>query len=264
MTAGRIVAVDTAAADIVGFDPTRDRLDLGDVSVHNFLVVDTPAGVGFLNPWSGDMIVVQRVSLGQLTIDSFMPVINDPLRQRLSGALAWELGVVEANEAFKVNLTSPTGATIADGTAVATITSDNVAASGGALGYAVTSDWGAGFTATMTVDAGSTALNGWTAEFDATFTITNIWNAVIVSHVGNHYVIRNETYNATVAAGGDAGGVAWDGVVQAVASAISPNFSLLPSSSFSASTALLRVADTTVAMVPEHPSRMLRAPDVVA
>lgn len=203
MTAGRIVAVDTAAADIVGFDPTRDRLDLGDVSVHNFLVVDTPAGVGFLNPWSGDMIVVQRVSLGQLTIDSFMPVINDPLRQRLSGALAWELGVVEANEAFKVNLTSPTGATIADGTAVATISSDNVAASGGALGYAVTSDWGAGFTATMTVDAGSTALNGWTAEFDATFTITNIWNAVIVSHVGNHYVIRNQSYNASVAAGGE-------------------------------------------------------------
>jgi chitinase len=109
----------------------------------------------------------------------------------------------EANEAFKVTLTSPSGASIADGTAVATITNDDAAATGGALAYAVTSDWGAGFTATMTVDAGGTALNGWTAEFDATFTITNIWNAVIVSHVGTHYVIRNETYNASIAAGGE-------------------------------------------------------------
>jgi chitinase len=112
---------------------------------------------------------------------------------------------VEANEAFTVNLSNATGATIADGNATATITNDDTAPPPGnaTLSYRVSSDWGAGFTAAMTVTAGAGGLNGWTAEFDAPFTITNIWNAVIVSHVGNHYVVRNQGYNAKLAAGGE-------------------------------------------------------------
>ncbi|MGB7357632.1 MAG: Calx-beta domain-containing protein [Mycobacterium sp.] len=92
-TTGTVYDVTTTGPDIVGFDPTRDKLDLGDVSVHNFIVVDTAEGVGFRNPWSGETAVVQGVSLGQLTVDSFAPIINDHLRQDLSGALAWEQGV---------------------------------------------------------------------------------------------------------------------------------------------------------------------------
>lgn len=91
--AGRIFAVDSAGADIQGFDPAHDKLDLGDVSVHNFISVDTPTGIGFLDPWSGETQVVVGVSLGQLTVDSFLPVTNDHLRQCLSGALAWEQGI---------------------------------------------------------------------------------------------------------------------------------------------------------------------------
>ena len=90
---GTLYKVTTTGADIVGFDPAKDKLDLGDVSVHSFIVVDTPEGVGFRNPWTGDTIVLQGVSLGQLTIDNFAPVINDHLRQDLSGAMAWEHGI---------------------------------------------------------------------------------------------------------------------------------------------------------------------------
>src|SRR5439155_1720014 len=36
------------------------------------------------------------------------------------------------------------------------------------------------------------------------FNITNIWSAEIVSHVGNHYVIRNASWDADVAAGATA------------------------------------------------------------
>jgi aryl-phospho-beta-D-glucosidase BglC (GH1 family) len=93
---GRIIAVTTNGADITGFDPARDKLDFGDVSVHNFIVVDTPAGVGFMDPWSGETIIIQGVSLGQLTINSFTPIQNDHLRQCLSGALAWEQGITPA------------------------------------------------------------------------------------------------------------------------------------------------------------------------
>ncbi len=92
-TNGRIFQISTTGADIVGFDPAKDKLDLGDVTVHNCIVIDTPQGVGFLNPWSGESVIVIGVSLAQLTIDSFMPVINDHLRQDLSGALAWEHGI---------------------------------------------------------------------------------------------------------------------------------------------------------------------------
>ena len=70
---GTIHQVTTAGPDITGFDPARDKLDLGDVSVHNFIVVDTPEGVGFRNPWSGETAIVAGVSLGQLTVDSFTP-----------------------------------------------------------------------------------------------------------------------------------------------------------------------------------------------
>ena len=45
------------------------------------------------------------------------------------------------------------------------------------------------------------AINGWTLAFDFVGAISSIWNASIVSHVGNHYVIQDAGYNALIAAG---------------------------------------------------------------
>ena len=113
--------------------------------------------------------------------------------------------MVEANEAFTVALSGASGATIADGSAVGTITNDDVAppppTGGNSLGYAIASNWGAGFTATMTVGAGSAGLHGWTVEFNSTATITSIWSAEIVSHVGDHYVVRNAAWNGDLGGG---------------------------------------------------------------
>ena len=93
---GRTYSITATGPDIAGFNPAKDKLDLGDVSVHNFIVVDTPEGVGFRSPWTGETAVIQGVSLGQLTVDNFAPIINDHLRQDLSGALAWERGITAA------------------------------------------------------------------------------------------------------------------------------------------------------------------------
>lgn len=96
---GRIFSVElptSGQTTIQDFDPAHDKLDLGDNSVHAFIVVDTPEGVAFMDPWSGREVVLAGVSLGQLTVDSFVPVQNDHLRQDLSGALAWEHGIEEA------------------------------------------------------------------------------------------------------------------------------------------------------------------------
>ena len=111
---------------------------------------------------------------------------------------------IEADENFTLALTAATGATIARGVATATIRNDDVApvppATGAMVGYAVASDWGSGFTANVAVTASTTKLDGWTVEFDAGFTITNLWNAELVSHAGTHYVIRNAGWNGSVAA----------------------------------------------------------------
>jgi chitinase len=68
--------------------------------------------------------------------------------------------------------------------------------------YTVRDNWGSGFIGNMTVEGGSSGIDGWTVEFDAGFAITNIWGAEIVSHVGTHYVLRNASYNADVSPGG--------------------------------------------------------------
>ncbi|MCB0931195.1 MAG: cellulose binding domain-containing protein, partial [Mycobacterium sp.] len=75
------------------------------------------------------------------------------------------------------------------------------ATTGNNVNYSVSSDWGSGHTAALTLTAGSTSLNGWTVEFDTPAKIVNIWNGKITSHVGDHYVISNMSYNGKVAAG---------------------------------------------------------------
>src|SRR4030095_8591770 len=75
---------------------------------------------------------------------------------------------------------------------------------GMAINYTVGDNWESGFVGNIKVPGGTSGLHGWTLEFDATFDITNIWGAEIVSHVGNHYVIRNAAWTADVAAGGQA------------------------------------------------------------
>jgi endoglucanase len=73
----------------------------------------------------------------------------------------------------------------------------------GAVTFTLRTEWDAGFTAELTVrNTGSAAVSDWRLAFDAPFAITQIWNATIESHVGNHYVIRNPGYNATIPAGG--------------------------------------------------------------
>ena len=47
------------------------------------------------------------------------------------------------------------------------------------------------------------AINGWTLEFDLEAEITNLWNGLIVSHVGRRYVVRNAPWNVTIAAGAE-------------------------------------------------------------
>jgi chitinase len=69
-----------------------------------------------------------------------------------------------------------------------------------AAGFQVTNDWGSGFGAQVSIlDKGQAPVEDWTVSFDFDRSIDSIWNARITSHVGNHYVISNAGYNATIA-----------------------------------------------------------------
>ncbi|MGE0415509.1 MAG: cellulase family glycosylhydrolase [Acetobacteraceae bacterium] len=69
--------------------------------------------------------------------------------------------------------------------------------------FADSDDWGSGFIGNVSfINNLATGLQQWTIEFDLLQSITSIWNATIVSHVGTHYVIRNASWNGSVAAGG--------------------------------------------------------------
>ncbi|WP_425066857.1 Calx-beta domain-containing protein [Reyranella sp.] len=85
-----------SGADIVGFDPAVDKIDLGNANIHSFIVIDTPQGFGFMSPWSGETVIVQGVRLADLSVENFEFIDNNHLREALSGALAWENGPVLA------------------------------------------------------------------------------------------------------------------------------------------------------------------------
>jgi cellulase/cellobiase CelA1 len=69
--------------------------------------------------------------------------------------------------------------------------------------FAITSDWGSGLTADFVIDNhGSTSVDHWTLAFDWRAEITDIWNAKIVSHTGDRYVIEDESWSRRLEPGG--------------------------------------------------------------
>ncbi|MCM1283057.1 MAG: cellulose binding domain-containing protein [Roseburia sp.] len=70
------------------------------------------------------------------------------------------------------------------------------------VSYHLDSDWGSGFTGTVSITNNSEqVIEDWVLEFDFGREIINIWNGRIESHEGEHYVIKNNGYNANIPAG---------------------------------------------------------------
>ena len=93
---GNVFTISPSSSDIVGFNPSTDRLDFGDVSVHNLIVGKTESGeVAIVNPWawSPEFQVLSGVGFNDLTAENFGVVVNEHLRQDIGGVLSWELGV---------------------------------------------------------------------------------------------------------------------------------------------------------------------------
>lgn len=65
--------------------------------------------------------------------------------------------------------------------------------------FAITSDWGTGynFQGTLT-NNGSADITSWRLEFDYSGSISQIWDARIVSRNGNHYIIESAGWNNSI------------------------------------------------------------------
>ena len=70
----------------------------------------------------------------------------------------------------------------------------------GTIGYSIPDQWNGGFIAAISFTP-QTSINGWRIEFTFDGDIVNIWNAEIVEHVGNLYVVENVSYNGSLSAG---------------------------------------------------------------
>lgn len=69
--------------------------------------------------------------------------------------------------------------------------------------YTTVSDYGSGFQGEITISNARTRdITDWTLAFDLNRTITSIYNATIVSRVGNRYTIKHANFNSTIPAGG--------------------------------------------------------------
>lgn len=109
---------------------------------------------------------------------------------------------VELDETFTVELSAPQGVEIAGGVATVTIQNDDQAPASNSAEYRTVSDWGSGFTGELKLtNRTNQAWDGWEVEFDWGHNLTQFWNSKLVSHMGEHYVVKNESWNARVEPG---------------------------------------------------------------
>ncbi|MBD0269924.1 MAG: glycoside hydrolase family 9 protein, partial [Cyanobacteria bacterium Co-bin8] len=71
------------------------------------------------------------------------------------------------------------------------------------VSFAVTNDWGTGFTADLTIrNTGTTPINGWTLNFNAPYAIDQHWSSVLTKLPDGRYSVKPLSWNTTIPAGG--------------------------------------------------------------
>ncbi len=95
-----------------------------------------------------------------------------------------------------------TGGGAGDGGSGGSSSGGGINASGVQSTYAVSSNWGSGFQASMNLtNTQSSPVTNWTMSFSYNAAISSIWNARVVSHTGNQYVISGLSWDSDLPAG---------------------------------------------------------------
>ncbi len=86
--------VNPAGSDITEFNPTTDRLDFGEISVHGLILGALPDGIAaIVNPWADQVQALQGLSWSDLSLNNLGVVGNEHLRQDIGAVLSWEQGI---------------------------------------------------------------------------------------------------------------------------------------------------------------------------
>ncbi|QDU49298.1 glycosyl hydrolase family 8 [Gimesia panareensis] len=111
--------------------------------------------------------------------------------------------LIESGEDFQVVLEQVVGATLSSANATGNILDNDAPAPTAEVDFTNVNDWGSGFQGAIEIrNESESTLEGWTLEFTFAGEITDIWNAEIVSHVGDTYIIRGASWNHDILAGG--------------------------------------------------------------
>jgi chitinase len=93
---GTTYFVNPSDADLGEFDPLRDTLGFGDISVHGLILCTLADGTAaIVNPWSDPLEVQALTGLrwSDLSVENFSIVGNEHLRQDIGAVLSWEQGI---------------------------------------------------------------------------------------------------------------------------------------------------------------------------
>lgn len=67
------------------------------------------------------------------------------------------------------------------------------------IGFEIISDWKSAFNGQIVIkNISEKTIEDWVLEFDFDYEITAFWTADIISHKGNHYIVKNKGYNANI------------------------------------------------------------------
>ncbi len=86
---GLTYQLNPAGSDVTGFNPTTDRLDFGEISVHGLILGALPDGTaGIVNPWGDQVQTLQGLSWNELSLDNLGVVGNEHLRHDIGAVLS--------------------------------------------------------------------------------------------------------------------------------------------------------------------------------
>ncbi len=98
--------VNPVGSDIADFNPTKDRLDFGEISVHGLILGALPDGTAaIVNPWGDQLQALQGLSWNDLSLNNPGVIGNEHLRQDIGVVLSWEQ-TISARDATTVYVRS--------------------------------------------------------------------------------------------------------------------------------------------------------------
>jgi hypothetical protein len=200
--AAKITTATFTAAGTYTFEvQIRDAAGLSTTSDVTVSVSQTLTSIA-VNPGSASISIGASLQFTARTLDQFGNAMA------VQPAFAWSVvnggGTIDATGLYQAPATAGSATVNVAGGGLSGTASITIAGVSASVSLVHPFDWGTGFTGDLTlVNTGNTAINGWTLEFDFTGYIapSQIWGAVITSHIGNHYVIQNADWDATIAPG---------------------------------------------------------------